>query len=85
MKVIQIVIDEMPTKCDECIMCIFDAEHMADWCYAMDRHALADGRPNYCPLEVEVVAHSRSEARRMNMMQNDVRYKYPPAEEAKHE
>lgn len=85
MKVIQIVIDEMPTKCDECIMCIFDAEHMADWCYAMDRHALTGERPTYCPLVVERVAHSRSEARRMNMMQKDVWFKYPPAEEVKDE
>jgi hypothetical protein len=81
MKVIQIKVDELPGKCDECIMCIFDAEHMADWCYAMDRHALADGRPNYCPLEVEQ-QFSRSEERRF--VAQGWR-KYPPAEEAKHE
>lgn len=79
MKVIQIVIDEMPTKCDECIMCIFDAEHMADWCYAMDRHALTGERPTYCPLVVEQ-QFSRSEERRF-VAQGW--HKYPPAPERK--
>jgi hypothetical protein len=49
-------------------MCIFDAEHMADWCYAMDRHALTGERPTYCPLVVERV-NSMSQARRVTIQQ----------------
>jgi len=53
MKVTQIIVDEVPDKCEYCWFCIFDGEHSADWCFAVDRHVLENGRPTYCPLVKE--------------------------------
>jgi len=69
MNINKIEVDELPESCRECTMCIFDAEHGEDWCFAVDRHAPGNGRPSYCPLVVEQF-HSRSEMRRVTIMRN---------------